>query len=416
MAAPSLPDPAVILSVSALTQRVRSTLEGAFSSVWVSGEISNISRPSSGHVYISLKDEKACLRAVIYRAIGIRLRFDLLEGMQVIARGRISMYEPKGECQLAVEEIHPKGIGALELALQQLREKLDRKGYFDRRRKKRLPAYPRTIALVTSPSGAAVRDMLELLGRRWPVATIVVAPVRVQGDGAATEIAAALHLLNRLHGDGHLCLDVLIVGRGGGSLEDLWAFNEEAVADAIFASRIPVISAVGHEIDVTIADLVADHRALTPSHAITDLTPDRAALVAGLFELETRLKDRIVCRLEQTRQRLDSLADRRAFRSPLDRIRDREKRLDELDGRLGRSAGVPVERARQRVAAVAGRLESLSPLSVLARGYSLTRTPEGQVVRDATAVRPGDLLLTRLARGELATRVEETRPAPQEMP
>jgi exodeoxyribonuclease VII large subunit len=416
MAAPSLPDPAVILSVSALTQRIRSTLEGEFESVWVSGEISTISRPSSGHVYISLKDEKACLQAVVYRGIGFRLRFEFREGMQVIARGRISMYEQKGQCQLVVEEIVPKGIGPLELALQQLREKLERKGYFDRRRKKRLPAYPRAIALVTSPSGAAVRDMLEILGRRWPVATVLVVPVRVQGDGSGAEIADAIRRLNHLHGNGHLRVDVLIVGRGGGSLEDLWAFNEEPVADAIFASVIPVISAVGHEIDVTISDLVADHRALTPSHAITDLTPDRVTLVTGLFELQMRLKDRVVSRIKQALQKLDSVADRRAFRSPLDRIRDLEKRLDELDGRLVRSANVTVDCARQRVAALASQLESLSPLNVLARGYSLTRTPDGHVISNAATVRPGDRITTRLAHGELTSRVEESRPASEEMP
>jgi len=411
MASPTLPDPACVLSVSALTQQVRATLEAGFSSVWVSGEISNLARPSSGHVYLSLKDDKACLRAVIYRGVGFRIRFEPRDGMEVIVRGRISVYAPKGEYQLSVEEIHPKGIGALELALQQLREKLERKGYFDPRRKKKLPAFPRLIGLVTSPSGAAIRDILETLGRRWPVAAVVLAPVRVQGDGAAAEIAAAIGLLNRLHAHGHLFVDAVIVGRGGGSLEDLWAFNEEAVADAIFASRIPIISAVGHEIDVTISDLVADHRALTPSRAATDLTPERDVLLAALVDLNCRLREQVVRRVDQSRQRIIDLADRRVFRSPLDRIRDLEKRLDDLDDRLGRSAVVPLERARQRVAGLAGRLESLSPLNVLTRGYSLTRTPDGHVVQDVATVRPGDRLLTRLARGEIVSRVEEVRPA-----
>jgi len=416
MAAPSLPDPATILTVSALTRQVREVLEGRFPFLWVGGEISNVNRASSGHLYLTLKDSTAVMSAVIYRGVGFRVRFEPRVGMEVIARGRLSVYEQQGKYQFNVEEIHPKGIGALELALQQLREKLETKGYFDRRRKKRLPAYPRTIALVTSPTGAAIRDMLEILGRRWPVATVVVVPVRVQGDGSAAEIASAIRRLNQLHGNGHLRLDALIVGRGGGSLEDLWAFNEELVADAIFASDIPVISAVGHEIDVTISDLVADHRALTPSHAITDLTPDRVALVTSLFDLESRLKDRVLSRIKQARQKLEFNADRRAFRSPLDRIRDLEKRLDDLDGRLGRSASVPVERARQRIAALAGQLESLSPMNVLARGYSLTRTPDGHVIRDAATVRQGDLITTRLAHGELTSRVEKSRPASQEMP
>jgi exodeoxyribonuclease VII large subunit len=331
--------------------------------------------------------------------------------MHVLARGRISVYELRGEYQLAIEELVPHGIGALELALQQLREKLQAKGYFDPRRTKPLPRFPRTIALITSPTGAAVRDMLELLARRWPVARAIVVPVRVQGDGACDEIAAAIRTANQCHAAGALRLDALIVGRGGGSLEDLWAFNEEVVADAIFASKIPVVSAVGHEIDVTISDLVADHRALTPSHAVTDLTPDRDALLAGLVELGDRLRAQVTRRLEITRQWLDALAGRRAIRTPLDRIRGLEKRLDGLDARVRRAAGLPVERARTRVAGLAARLESLSPLNVLSRGYSLTRTPEGRVVHDATAVRPGDAVRTRLARGELVSRVDEVHPA-----
>ncbi len=405
------PDPADVLTVSALTVRIKSALEGEFGSVWVSGEISNLVRASSGHVYLSLKDERACLRSVLYRGIGLRLRFDPRDGMHVVARGRISVYEPRGEYQFAIEELQPKGIGALELALQQLREKLQANGYFDPRRKKPLPRFPRTIALITSPTGAAVRDMLELLARRWPVARVILIPVRVQGDGACDEIAAAVRAANRLHAAGALQLDALIVGRGGGSLEDLWAFNEEVVADAIYASKVPVVSAVGHEIDVTISDLVADHRALTPSHAVTDLTPDREALRIGLADLSDRLRARVTRRLELARQRLDALVDRRVLRSPLDRIRGLEERLDGLDDRLRRSAGLPVERARAKVAALAARLESLSPLNVLSRGYSLTRTPDGRVVRDATAVRPGDLVRTRLARGELVSRVDQVHSA-----
>jgi exodeoxyribonuclease VII large subunit len=405
----STPVPEQVLTVSALTQRIRASLEGAFRSVWVSGEISNLSRPSSGHVYFSLKDEKATLGAVIYRGVGFRLRFEPRDGMQVIARGRLSVYEPRGNYQLQIEEIQPKGIGALELALQQMRDKLQAKGYFDPRRKKRLPSFCRSIALVTSPTGAAVRDMVELLARRWPVAAVLVVPVRVQGEGAAAEIAAAVRLLNRLQNRGFVCLDAIIVGRGGGSLEDLWAFNVESVADAIHESRVPVVSAVGHEIDVTIADLVADHRALTPSHAITDLTPDRAALLDGLKDLAGRMGLRAVRQIETARQRLDSFRDRRAFLRPLDRVRDLEKRLDELDGRLNRAVGSPVERAGTRVAALAGRLESLSPLAVLARGYSLTHSVDGRLVRDASALRVGDEMVTRLAAGEIVSRVTEVR-------
>jgi exodeoxyribonuclease VII large subunit len=404
-------DPTEILTVSALTAQIRSLLEGEFGSVWVSGEISNLVRANSGHIYLSLKDERACLRSVLYRGIGLRLRFDPRDGMQVIARGRISVYEPRGEYQFAIEEIQPKGIGALELALQQLREKLQARGYFDSRRKKPLPPFPRTIALVTSPTGAAVRDMLELLARRWPVARVIVVPVRVQGDGAAGEIASAIRAVNCFHAEGLLQIDAMIVGRGGGSLEDLWAFNEEVVADAIFVSGIPVVSAVGHEIDVTISDLVADHRALTPSHAVTDLTPDREALLSGLGETGDRLRARMSRKVERARERLGAIDDRRAFRSPLDRVRDLEKQLDDRDERLRRSAVISIERARSKLAAVAGRLESLSPLNVLSRGYSLTRTADGYVVLDAAAVRPGETIRTRLAHGELICRVESVQPA-----
>jgi exodeoxyribonuclease VII large subunit len=253
--------------------------------------------------------------------------------------------------------------------------------------------------------------MLELLARRWPVAAVTVVPTRVQGDGAAAEIATALRLVNRLHEQGSMAVEAIIVGRGGGSLEDLWAFNEEAVADAIFESRVPVVSAVGHEIDVTISDLVADHRALTPSHAVTDLTPDRDALLAGLTDMGDRMRDALTRRVSLTRQRLDAVAARRAFREPLDRVRDLERRLDDLDGRLRRSGRVTLDRARDRVAALAGRLQTLSPLNVLARGYSLTHAADGRLLKEAAEVAVGDMVRTRLAAGELVSRVEQVRPA-----
>ena len=220
--------------------------------------MSNLARPSSGHLYLTLKDEDAPIKAVIYRGVALRMRFDLADGMRVIVRGRLTVYLPRGEYQLQVEEVQPKGIGPLELAFRQLKEKLFTRGFFDPDRKKKLPRIRRRIVLVTSPTGSAVRDMLEILSRRWPAAEVWVCPVKVQGDGAAQDIADAVRRLNRLHDSGAVAIDVLIVGRGGGSLEDLWAFNEEPVAQAIFASRIPVVSGVGHEDDLTIADLVAD--------------------------------------------------------------------------------------------------------------------------------------------------------------
>lgn len=410
MAALAPPNASEVLTVSALTQQVRVTLEAEFPAVWVGGEISSVTRAASGHAYIKLKDDSAVLSATLFRGVGLRLKFEPRVGMEVVARGKISVYAQRGDYQLNIEEMHPKGIGALDLAFQQLKERLQAKGYFDARRKKPLPTFPFSIALVTSPTGAAIRDMLESLAHRWSVASVLVVPVKVQGDGAAGEIAAAIRLLNRLHDAGTLQLDAVIVGRGGGSLEDLWAFNEEVVADAIFASRLPIVSAVGHEIDVTVSDLVADHRALTPSRAITDLTPDRSQILADLRDLHNRFRDRLVGRLEQARQRIDGHADRRALRNPLDRVRDLEKRLDELDARLTRTASTMSDRARQKIAELAGRLESLSPLNVLARGYSLTRTPDGRVLRDANEVQPGDVVVSRLSRGEIVSQVEQTRP------
>ncbi|HEY8505677.1 MAG TPA: exodeoxyribonuclease VII large subunit, partial [Gemmataceae bacterium] len=362
-------------------------------------------------VYLTLKDERSQLKAVIYRGVALRLRFEPHDGMEVLAQGKISVYPPRGEYQLNIVQLHPKGIGALELALRQLKEKLLLRGYFDPKRKKPLPRYPSRIALVTSPTGAAVRDMLEILARRWPVAEVVVRGVRVQGEGAAEEIAAAIRLLNRLQREGRARFDLMIVGRGGGSIEDLWAFNEEIVADAIYESAIPVVSAVGHEIDVTVADLVADCRAPTPSAAAELVTPDREEVLAGLREYRRRLRDALGRRVVLARQRLDELAARRALRAPLERVRELERRLDELGERLRRVVSNRLAREGERVAAAAGRLETLSPLNVLRRGYSLTRIePDRALVRSARQVAPGQRLRTTLPDGDIVSRVESVEP------
>jgi exodeoxyribonuclease VII large subunit len=398
---PALPPGTKVLTVAELTADVKAVLEDGFPSVWVAGEVSNLARPQSGHLYFTLKDAAAQLRSVLWRGIALRLRFDPADGLEVIARGNLTVYQPRGEYQLIVSELHPKGIGALDLALRQLREKLFARGWFDPARKRPLPPFPRRVALVTSPTGAAVRDMLEMLGRRWPAVEVIVVPVRVQGDGAAAEIATAINLISRLR-----LSDVVIVGRGGGSLEDLWAFNEEVVARAIHESAVPVVSAVGHETDVTIADLVADHRALTPTHAAAAVVPDRRELLAGVRDLEARLHAGVARRLEAARQRVADLTGRRALRLPLDRVRDGERRLDDLAGRLHRAARQRLDRGRQHVEATAARLAGVSPLNVLARGYSLTQTDAGAVVRDAAQVRPGDRVRTRLHRGRIVARVE----------
>ena len=394
-------------TVTGLTTAVRLRLEEHFPDVWVAGEVTNLVRASSGHVYYSLKDAGAVLRCVMFRGFALRLKFELRNGMEVVARGGVSVYDQRGEYQMQVQELLPKGVGAAELALQQLKERLLRKGYFDPNRKRPLPRFPRRVALVASATGAAVRDMLEILTKRWPVADVVVRPCRVQGEGAADEVAASLRLLNRLHKSDALSLCAIVIGRGGGSTEDLAAFNQEVVADAVFESVVPVVSAVGHEIDVSVADLVADYRALTPSQAISHLCPDRREWMDGLIDFGDRLREAVLRRVETGRQRVDQLADRPALRKPLDRVREMEQRLDDVSVRLRRAADVRVGRHDERLAALAGRLEGLSPLNVLKRGYSLTRAGDSEhLIRSASDVRPGDRIVTRLADGEITSRVE----------
>jgi exodeoxyribonuclease VII large subunit len=400
----------VPLTVSALVGQLKGQVERQFPVVWVAGEVSNFTRASSGHWYFTLKDAGAQLKAAMFRGHNLRIRFDPKDGLEVIARGRVSVYEPRGEMQLIVEELQPKGIGAAELALRQLKEKLRERGYFDPRRKRKLPAYPRRVGVVSSASGAAIRDLIELFSQRWPLAELIVRPSRVQGDGAGTELAAALDVLNRLHSRKLLPLDAIVLARGGGSAEDLWAFNEEVVARAIFESAVPVVSAVGHEIDVTIADLVADYRAETPSAAVMALAPDHGELTCSVRELHGQLQQAMEHRLELARQRLDQLAARPAMRRPLQRVCDLRQRLDQTAARLHRAGSQRVIQAGEKLAAVGARLESLSPLNVLTRGYSLTHTDDGKLVRAASDVRAGERLVTRVASGEIVSRVETTRP------
>jgi exodeoxyribonuclease VII large subunit len=405
------------LSVSQLTAQVRGFIEGKFPSVWVAGEVSGFTRASSGHWYFTLKDAAAQIKTVAFRGINLRLRFDLKNGMEIVARGRLTVFEPKGEYQFVVEEVQPKGLGAAELALRQLKEKLLAKGYFDPRRKRPLPRPPARVGLIASATGAAVRDMIEVFAQRWPFTEVIVRPTRVQGEGSAADVAHALKQLNWLHRNNKLAFDAIVLGRGGGSAEDLWAFNEEAVADAVFASVVPVVSAVGHETDVTVADLVADHRAETPTAAVVALTPDRREVLRALGATGDRMAEAAARRVRLLRQRLDQLAARPALRRPLQRIEEVEQRLDDTAARLARAARQRLARAAEQLAAVSARLETLSPLHVLARGYSLTHTKDGELVRDPGTLRPGDLLLTRVARGSIrslvteATRAADDRPA-----
>ncbi|MFP6614365.1 MAG: exodeoxyribonuclease VII large subunit [Pirellulales bacterium] len=395
------------LSVTEVTLQVKELLENSFSSVWVTGEISNLSQPQSGHCYLTLKEGNASLRAVIWRTTVQRLKVAPQDGLEVICHGNLDVYVPRGSYQLVIDNLLPKGVGPLEQALRELRKKLMNEGLFDPEHKKPLPAIPQTVAFVTSPTGAAIHDFLQVLHRRAQNVRVLVVPVRVQGDGAANEIAAAIAQVNQLSTK----IDVLVVGRGGGSLEDLWAFNEEPVVRAIFASRIPVISAVGHEIDVTLADLVADIRALTPSEAAERVAPDQRDLMTTLSQFQQRLLAGLRGRAATARSRLDAVAEHRSFRRPLDRVHDLQRRLDELDERSRRAIRQDVRTTQNRLNAVAAQLESLSPLGVLGRGYSLTqRLDNGQLVHDASRLSEGEQILTRFADGEAISRVEQIRP------
>jgi exodeoxyribonuclease VII large subunit len=392
------------LSVGQITVQIKDQLETCFPEVWVAGEVSNFSRPRSGHCYFTLRDSEAQLRAVLWRMAAARLPFQLRDGLQIVCRGSLEVYAARGTYQLTVRHVQPQGLGALELALRQLKARLDAEGLFDPALKRPLPRFPRRVALVTSPSGAAIRDFLQVLQRRWGGTDVLVVPTRVQGDGAAAEIAAAVARVDRLRRKP----DCLVLTRGGGSLEDLWAFNEEAVVRAIHACSIPVVSAVGHEIDVTLADLAADVRALTPSEAAERVAPDADEISGRLRQVRGRLLAALKSKAASARGRLDALASLRVLRRPAERIHDLSRELDDLQARASRAVGHRLRAAHSAVVALAGRLESLSPLAVLQRGYSLTRREtDERLIRDAAQLRPGERIVTRLAQGQVTSRVED---------
>jgi exodeoxyribonuclease VII large subunit len=438
-----------VLTISQLSQRLAAVMEERFPAVWVEGEVSNFKVYGSGHAYFTLKDEGAQLRCVLFRTRARRVRFEPKDGLHVLAFGAVEVYPQRGEYSLVVELLEPRGLGALQLAFEQLKQRLHAEGLFDPARKRPLPRFPRKIGIVTSPSGAALRDMLRVIGRRFGEIHIVVAPARVQGDGAAAEVAQGVRELNAL-GD----VDVIIVGRGGGSLEDLWAFNDEMLARTIAASKIPVVAAVGHEVDVTIADFVADVRAATPSNAAELVVKEKRAVVESLADLAVRLRRGMGRTLAAHRERLARTRDRRVLTDPGRPLRDLARRVDDarsrlrlaglagvargerrlalaarglqglspvartvngrraltdLQGRLQRGVHRAVDRARHRLAGGAGRLDSLSPLAVLGRGYSLTRTPDGRIVRAAREVAAGDAVRVLLHEGSLDCRVDATR-------
>jgi len=423
-----------------LTGLLRTSIEAQFSDIWLEGELSNLRAPGSGHVYCTLKDKTSQIRAVLFRSTAVRLRFALQEGLHVVVRGRLTVYEPRGEYQIVLDTVEPKGIGALQLAFEQLKERLATEGLFDQDRKKSIPAFPRTVGVVTSLTGAAIRDILAVLRRRWPTLHILIAPVQVQGEHAGRQIAEALTALDNLGS-----VDVIIVGRGGGSLEDLWSFNEEIVVRAIVASHVPVVSAVGHEIDVTLADFVADLRAPTPSAAAEAVVPVLAEIVERLQELKARLgqvmlrhcafeRQRLDAgirgvtdvrfRLQDASQRTDDMVDRlremvqhllRAWReqvhgvqhdlsglNPILAIKQGLATVPQFSKRLEGQMGMMLVQHRHRIHAMLAQLNTLSPLAILGRGYSILQTiPAGQILHRANDVGVGQELEAQLASGRL---------------
>jgi exodeoxyribonuclease VII large subunit len=439
-----------VLSVSVLTQRIKDTLEDAFPAVWVKGELTGVRKAASGHLYFSLKDAASQLDCVMWKSAFARLGFDPQDGAEVEAFGDVTVYPPRGRYQLAARELRPAGMGALLLALEQRKRALQAEGLFDAARKRPLPRYPMRIGLVTSPVGAAVRDLITVLRRRWPSIGIVLAPVRVQGEGAAEEIAAAIRDFGRL-GD----VDLLIVGRGGGSIEDLWAFNEEIVVRAVAGAAVPVIAAVGHEVDWTLTDLAADVRAATPSNAAELAVRVRDEVAAEVARRRDALTRALAQGMAERRRRLQRLLDQYGFRRQRDALGLIQQRVDDFTARLETALRGHLARARERCRALVqryglrewpralerrraeaaaaearlqaalierltarrtqllgygDRLRALSPRLVLERGYCLARRPDGTLVRGVEGLALGELLELEFARGEADARIEGLRP------
>jgi exodeoxyribonuclease VII large subunit len=401
------------LTVTQLTNSVRIALEGRFASVWVEGEISNFKPHSSGHWYFTLKDEHAQLRAKCFRSTNTRIRFRPTDGLHVRARGRLSVYVPRGEYELVVDALDPVGAGALRIAFEQLRDRLQAEGLFAKELKRPLPVFPRRVGIVTSPTGAAIRDILNVISRRTRTVHVLFSPARVQGDLAGPDIARAIRFINQYHeralheGRNADLVDVLIVGRGGGSTEDLWAFNQEEVARAIRKSTIPVISAVGHETDFTIADFAADLRAPTPSAAAELVAKHEDEICSGLDRLSKQLARLMRFRIVDARARVQEQALSQAFDEVKSRLRTARVRFDAASSACGGAMDAKLQEGRERLALAAASLDALSPLGVLQRGYAIAQDASGKLVRDAAAVNVGDQVNVRLSTGKLNTRVEQ---------
>ena len=395
--------PPKIYMVSDLTTEVRALLEDSFSGIWVEGELSNFRHPSSGHMYFTLKDQESQIRVVMFRVANRQLKFQPRDGLAMLVYGALSVYEPRGEYQIVVEYMEPRGVGALQLAFEQLKERLQAEGLFDDSRKRPIPMLPERIGVITSPTGAAIRDILQVLRRRFAGVDVLIHPVTVQGDQAAPEIVDAIRELNRRGG-----LDVLIVARGGGSIEDLWAFNEEVVARAIADSKIPVISAVGHEVDYTIADFVADLRAPTPSAAAELVVSKKDELAQRLDDLQARMAGVVRSRLDGLIVRVGGLERHLRLLNPMERIRMQRRHLTALWKDLTRWADRRLAVLNAELKGAAGKLDSLSPLAILSRGYSICmRLPSQEIVKEGAGLVAGDEVEVRLHRGRLRCDVRE---------
>ena len=393
-----------IYAVSQVNEYIKSMLDcdERLNEIFIRGELSNYKVYPSGHHYFTLKDEAGALRCVMFRSSAVRLRFRPENGMKVIAFGRITVFPRDGAYQLYCGDLTPDGVGDLHVAFEQLKAKLAQEGLFDREHKKPLPAFPHRIAIITSGAGAAVMDMLRILGKRYPLSRVMILPVRVQGAEAPAEIAGAIRYANRWK-----LADVIITGRGGGSMEDLWAFNDEHVARAIFDSEIPVVSAVGHEPDITISDFVADVRAATPSNGAELVAPDREDLQKRLAQMQARMSAAMERQLKLSRQKLGALAEKRVLQSPVNYVQDKRMVLEYSRERLTAASRHLLQGKKEQFVRLTAKLDAMSPLKVLARGYSVVRGPDDSILQQASAVKPGDEITVDLRSGKLRAEVRE---------
>lgn len=396
-----------VLTISQLNTYIKFLLDGdsTLSKVFVNGEVSNFTNHyRSGHLYLSLKDDKCVIKAVMFASQASRLRFVPQDGMKVLVRGRVSVYEQSGQYQLYIEDMQPDGLGALNLAYEQLKEKLAAEGLFDTSRKQPLPMFPTRVGVITSPTGAVIHDIQQVLERRYPLAELILCPVKVQGEGAAEQVVEAIELFNKKQG-----ADVLIVGRGGGSMEDLWAFNEEKVARAVAASSIPIISAVGHETDVTICDFVADIRAATPSAAAELAVPDQAELKDALRSYQFTLQQLMKAQLRSLYDQVRHLVSHKSFQMPQTRVAMETMKLDHFVEQLTAAMKRKTVDEKHLLSKLSGQLHSLSPLQVLARGYTMAQDKEKQIICHTADIKAGDSLTVRMIDGTLDCTVNEVK-------